>query len=150
MTSSERASVARAATILSAAATTDHEPSVEEPRASATDGRKSAESSLVDGSYVNEFWGVPQKRAPAGVLAPIGGGEMQNERTSNESCAATASPSVAATTDRKHAVEVSEATPAESSEVKLFPTVEVPIERLVEADWNPNRLPVKLLAKLRR
>jgi ParB/RepB/Spo0J family partition protein len=82
--------------------------------------------------------------------APIGGAEMTKIEASVESRTATASPPAAAPVGRAHRVDASQAAPAENSEVQLFQTVEVPTERLVEAAWNPNRVPARLLAKLRR
>ena len=80
------------------------------------------------------------RSVPAGDLAPIADADMTKTEASVESRPATTSPSAAAPTDQDHTVDASEAvTPAESSEVQLFQAVEVPLERLVEADWNPNR-----------
>ena len=75
---------------------------------------------------------------------------MTKLEASIESGTATISPSAATQIDQAQPVDAPEATPAGASEVQLFQAVEVPIERLVEADWNPNRLSARLLAKLRR
>lgn len=82
--------------------------------------------------------------------APIAGHVMTNIEASVESRPATSSPSAAAPTGQQGPVDVSEATPTEHSEVELFQTVKVPLQQLVEADWNPNRLPERLLEKLKR
>ena len=151
MQSNTSSSVRAATNLSSAAATTDPESPVEEPRASAPDGSTSTDRSVVAGDGARpEISGPVAERVPDPVLRPIVLPDMKKTEVSVESRAATASPSAAAPTDPEHRVDVSEAAPAENIEVQLFPVVEVAIERLVEADWNPNRLPEKLLAKLKR
>jgi hypothetical protein len=77
---------------------------------------------------------------------------MPTKKYSTESGAASTSLSAAATTDRDNLVDASQASAPEASrsEDKHLKTVEVGVEQLVEAGWNPNRLSAKLLVKLRR
>ena len=120
-----------------------------ESQASAPDERRSIDGSAAERRRdLDRIVALLGEQVRAAEVAPIGGAEMTNIEASVESRAA--SPSAAAPTDRKRTVDAVGATPAESSEVELFQTVEVPLERLVEADWNPNRLSEKLLAKLTR
>jgi DNA modification methylase len=132
------------------AATVGREEQVEN-QASAPEGSRS-----IDGSAAERRRDLDRvvarlgEQVRAAEVAPIGGAEMTKTEASFESRAATTSPSAAAPTDQGHTVGASEATPAENSEVQLFQAVEVPLERLVEADWNANRLSEKLLVKLKR
>lgn len=142
-------SVARCDELSSAAATTDPF-AVEDAQASAPEGSLSIGSSADQDLQRERISGRVVESVPDQVLAPIGGGVMENDDRSRASAAATTSPSAAAPTDPESSVEAADATPAEPSEVQLFEAVEVPLERLVEADWNPNRMPKKLLAKLER
>ena len=119
-------------------------------QAAADDGSKAAKAGGRASAEVNGFADRGAESGRERDSAPIAPLEMPKNSTSNESQAATASPSTAATTDQSHLVAAAEATPTGTSEVQLFQTVEVPLERLVEADWNANRMPEKLLGKLKR
>jgi hypothetical protein len=116
------------------AATVGREEQVEN-QASAPEGSRS-----IDGSAAERRRDLDRvvarlgEQVRAAEVAPIGGAEMTKTEASFESRAATTSPSAAAPTDQGHTVGASEATPAENSEVQLFQAVEVPLERLVEAD----------------
>jgi DNA modification methylase len=72
---------------------------------------------------------------------------MEKQNSSFESRAAMTSPSAGTDTDQGDLVDASQASRSEDKHLK---TVEIPLERLVEAEWNPNRLSEKLLVKLRR
>jgi len=77
---------------------------------------------------------------------------MTHTDESSESRAVTTSPSAAAKPGQEQLVGEPQASAprASKSEDRHLQAVEVPVERLVEASWNPNRLSEKLLIKLRR
>lgn len=147
----ESSSVRAATTLSPEAASANQERLVEAPQANAVEGSASTDDAAIGDNTAPESRSGRTdgrrrdvKRVPDRSFGPIGEAEMENQRTANES------RSAAARTDQDQLVDASAATPPEGSRAQLFPVVEVPVERLVEAGWNPNRLPEKLLAKLRR
>jgi DNA modification methylase len=150
MQTQKESSSVRAATNLSSAAAITDQILVEEPQAEAAEA--STDRCVVDDGREGEQVSGRRvgKTVADGVLAPIAGADMTKIEPSVESWTATTSPPAAAPADRAHLVDGAETPPAGDGEVQLFQTVEVSIERLVEAAWNPNRVPARLLAKLRR